>query len=404
MKRIMIVGASIGCILQTFAAEPKVTGVSVTQEGGKIIVAYRLTDAPAVVSVDFQTNVSEGVWVSIGCDKIRTLSGDVDRKVDPDSSNDKKIVWKAGKDWPHQKIDKDGFRALVSVRSVFCPPDWMTISIADGAVRYYMTEAAIPGGFADARYRTSHVLLRKVPAAGESFRMGASVGEGSADETAHEVGFTNDWYMAVFETTQGQYLSIMGVNPSNNKEGAAYPVEQVSYEDLRGAGCDWPGNGHATGSESFFGILQSRTGMIVDLPTEAQWEYSCRAGTTSGLNNGKELSADAGAGSSLPELEEVAWCSCNTEQTMPVGTRKPNDWNLFDMHGNVYEACLDWYGEYAGDAIDPTGPNSGSDRVNRGGSFQYYSTNLRSAKRSHLGAGDKIHNVGFRICAEAVAR
>lgn len=407
MKCMAVACLTFVCVWQGWATVPDISGVELKQEGNKVFVSYWLKNAPAVVTVDFQTNATDEVWASIGAENFQTLSGDVNCRVEESSSAKRVLVWKPRNDWPGRKIAAGEFKAVVKAHAVTCPPTWMTIELATGAVRYFDSMAAVPEGIAGSRYRRSHVLLRKIPAACESFFMGRSPYEmnvsSTTDETPHEVSFTRDWYMAVFETTQGQYEAVMGSNPSAHWDGTGCcPVENVKYTDLRGSSnADWPTDRQASG-ESFFGILQGRTHMAVDLPTEAQWEYSCRAGTTTGLNNGCDLSADGGAGASIPELADVAWSSSNTDATHPVGMLTPNAWNLYDMHGNVQEFCLDWYGAYAGDEVDPVGPASGEGRVARGGSYQWFANNLRSAKRAS--ATGYAKNLGFRICAEAVAR
>ncbi|MBO4545846.1 MAG: formylglycine-generating enzyme family protein, partial [Verrucomicrobia bacterium] len=137
------------------------------------------------------------------------------------------------------------------------------------------------------------------------------------------------------------------------------------------------------------------SGYEYTLPTEAQWEYACRAGTTTALNSGKNLS-DA---EKCPEMDEVGWYSYNSNRTTHlVGQKQPNAWGLYDMHGNVFEWCLDWYGDYPTTAvIDPTGPDTGSKRVLRGGAWRTYANLCRSAYRDSKSPDDHYSFYGFRV-------
>ena len=147
------------------------------------------------------------------------------------------------------------------------------------------------------------------------------------------------------------------------------------------------------------------------LPTEAQWEYACRAGTTTALNSGKNLSDKE----KCPEMEEVGWYGFNSGyydsdgnttsngKTFPVGQKQPNAWGLYDMHGNVYEWCLDWFGDYPTSSVtDPKGPSTGSYRVLRGGSCCHYANYCRSARRDYYYPGSNFSNGGFRVALSLV--
>ena len=192
------------------------------------------------------------------------------------------------------------------------------------------------------------------------------------DATPHEVTLTKDYWMQTTETTQAQWESVMGKNPSEFK-GAELPVETVSWDDC----------------QEFLKKLNERMkehlkDKKATLPTEAEWEYACRAG-----EKGKW-----GFGDDENKLGDYAWYKKNSdEKTHPVGQKKANTWGLFDMHGNVWEWCEDWYGAYEKDAAaDPTGPPKGDERVLRGGAW----FSPRSHTRSTIRAGD--HSAGnFQI-------
>jgi formylglycine-generating enzyme required for sulfatase activity len=219
-----------------------------------------------------------------------------------------------------------------------------------------------------------------------TFMMGSPIEEeGRYDnEVQHKVTISRDYYLGATEVTQGQYEKVMGTNPSKfqkqvilNKDSSMYPVEKVSWED----------------AVSFCKRLselpdEKTAGRVYRLPTEAEWEYACRAES--------ETSFHFGGSSKLSD--DFAWFGNSNKQTHPVGQKKPNAWGLYDMHGNVFEWCGDWFNEYPKGAVsDPTGPKEGVLRVFRGGSWQFGAASGRSATRfftAPFGRGDWI---GFRV-------
>jgi len=258
--------------------------------------------------------------------------------------------------------------------------------------------------------RTKELWLRLIPAG--TFMMGSpasEIGRHREREELHQVTLTQPFYVGVFEVTQRQYELVMGALPPGNDKykGATRPVG-VSWDTLRGtsAGAQWPAD-NGVDASSFFGVLRAKTGVLADLPTAAQWEYACRAGTASALNNGKDTTHDQ----QCLNVAELGRCRYNqndskggyTEGTAKVGSYPPNAWGLYDMHGNVYEWCLDWYRARLGTdpVTDPRGPESGSTRSASGGGFNCISQRCRSAYRhDHLktnqsAAQNVIH--GFRI-------
>ena len=191
-------------------------------------------------------------------------------------------------------------------------------------------------------------------------------------EHQHEVTLSKPFYMGVTEVTQAQYEAIMGTNPSHFK-GATNPVDRVSWDD----------------ATEFCKKLSEKTRRAVRLPTEAEWEYACRAGSKTRFCFG-----DAEEG-----FEDYGWYGANSGNTThPVGQKKPNAWGLYDMHGNVWEWCSDWYGEYAaGQAADPTGPAKGEDRVLRGGCWGDGPQACRLARRNWSGPDGRYGNFGLRV-------
>ena len=202
------------------------------------------------------------------------------------------------------------------------------------------------------------------------------------DEGAeHEVRLTNPFMLGVYEVTQSQYERVMGNNPSRFN-GDNNPVERVSWDDA------------VEFCRKLSALLSEKAaGRVYRLPTEAEWEYACRAGTTTEYSFGDDDS----------RLGDYAWFGGNSgDRTYPVGGKKPNAWGLYDMHGNVWEWCQDRYGAYPGHAItNPSGPNSGSDRVGRGGGWVSPVESCRSGSRRgeypslrYVNSG----NFGFRVC------
>jgi len=197
------------------------------------------------------------------------------------------------------------------------------------------------------------------------------------EKPAHEVTLTKPWYMCKHEVMQEQYQQVMGVNPSHFK-GVNLPVEQVSWDN----------------ATEFCKKLSEKTGMTIRLPTEAQWEFACRAGTTTTYYTGD---ADA-------DLGRAAWYDANSRgKTHPVGQKAANAWGLHDMHGNVWEWCADWYEEYRpGAVVDPQGPGEGQYRVLRGGAWDGHPRGCRTSNRNGLDPDYRgCYFIGFRVVVVA---
>ena len=230
----------------------------------------------------------------------------------------------------------------------------------------------------------------------------------SPNETQHAVTITRPFYIGVFEVTQKQWQLVTGKAAAYHI-GDTRPVESVFYADIRGrkSGAGWPASGNVD-DNSFLGRIRAKTTTEFDLPTEAQWEYACRAGTTTALNNGKNLEcaahdaamSDTGRYDNIDQSDSRGgYSSAHTK----VGCYTPNAWGLYDMHGNVFEWCLDWFGPYQGKAEnDPAGCASGDCRVLRGGSFRNFAQCCRSAYRHfYYSPADGDNSTGFRLCCPA---
>jgi formylglycine-generating enzyme required for sulfatase activity len=210
-----------------------------------------------------------------------------------------------------------------------------------------------------------------------SFTMGSPTGEPKRDdgERQHPVTISKPFYLQTTEATQKQWTQVMGSNPSSFKAcGDDCPVETVSWNDVQ---------------EFIRKLNQTESVTKYRLPTEAEWEYACRAGSRGRFCFGDEEA----------KLGEYAWYAGRT--THPVGQKKPNAWGLYDMHGNVWEWCQDWYGDYTTSQVrDPTGPEIGESRMLRGGSFLFIARNLRSANRNWRGPDSGNFNIGFRVARD----
>ncbi|OAM88193.1 InlB B-repeat-containing protein [Termitidicoccus mucosus] len=287
--------------------------------------------------------------------------------------------------------------------------DYLVIDLSGGpaAAGYPVrTGATPPGDIAiNADCRTTELWLRRVQSG--AFQMGSPDTElgRSPDEPRHNVTFTAAYYIGVFEITQRQWQLVMGANPSYHA-GDTRPVEGVSYESIRGgaAGAGWPDN-DAVDADSFIGKLRAKTGLPLDLPTEAQWEHAARAGATTALNSGQNLSttprADAG-------LDALGRYSLNQDDGQggsaarhtAAGSYLPNAWGLYDMHGNAREYCLDWYGSLAtAAATDPLGAATGTKRVTRGGGWDDAAVDARSAARFSIEPYNDSPGTGLRIAS-----
>jgi formylglycine-generating enzyme required for sulfatase activity/predicted Ser/Thr protein kinase len=205
------------------------------------------------------------------------------------------------------------------------------------------------------------------------------------DETQHQVTLTRSYYLGVNEVTQEQYQRVMGMNPSGFK-GASNPVDSVSWED-------------AVAFISKLNDLETEksSGRVYRLPTEAEWEYACRAGTKMAYSFGESMAYSFEE--SKKELDKYAWYYQNSEKTThPVGKKLPNGWGLYDMHGNVWEWCSDRYADYPSGAVtDPIGSSEGLYRVSRGGGWDDDASCCRSADRSGGSPSLRLSINGFRV-------
>ena len=333
-------------------AEADVTDVAATPSepwDGKVGLSFSVTNSPAVglpdwnkpcLSIVATDNLTGSNYVAAAS----ALTGDTDA-----ADGAHAVEW----DFDAQGLKFASSNVTFTVAYVYMP-EWCVIDLSGGkdAVSYpvaYISDVADPATFNTDAYKTTNLVMHLIRPG--TFEMGES---GSTETTE----ITNAFYCAVFETTQRQWELVTGARPSKFKDDAdspMRPVEQVSWNMIRGNAdtYDWP-NVQGVDPESFVGVLRQKTGLnALDLPTEAQWEYACRAGTTTQYSYGDGV--DGG----------YMWYEVNsTNQTHVVGIKPPNDWGFYDMHGNVWEWCLDFVWEK---------------RVNRGGSWNFQASYCTSS-------------------------
>lgn len=244
------------------------------------------------------------------------------------------------------------------------------------------------------------MVLVQIPAG--KLMMGSPIDEAhrGSDELQHEVEISKSFYLGAFEVTQRQYEKVMGMNPSffsrtglgkervKGKDTTGHPVERVTWHE----------------AVEFCKKLSAKEKKTYRLPTEAEWEYACRAGTKEPFHHGKNFNSNLG------NINGLSYSSYGAEEggpfyrcTVPGGEYKGNAFNLFDMHGNVQEWCSDWYAAdfYKNSPkTDSIGPGDGKERVVRGGAWPSSAKACRSAARNHLPPDEKSWTVGFRVVLE----
>ncbi len=215
-----------------------------------------------------------------------------------------------------------------------------------------------------------------------NFVMGSPVTEEgrNGDETQHKVTLTKGFFLGIYPVTQAVWKKVLGNNPSRF-QGDDFPVENVTWNDC----------------QQFLRKLSAIEGHPYRLPTEAEWEYACRAGTITPFSFGETISTEqVNYNGNFPYAKGKK--GVYREKTTPIGSFPANAWGLFDMHGNVWEWCSDWYGDYPqGEIIDPEGPFTGTQRSLRGGAFSNSAAYVRSASRDKDLPTYRIDYVGFRV-------
>ena len=397
-------------------AVPQVGNVHTAINGRTVNVTYALADPgePGIVTFEllYRGEAENAVWTT-------ETSGDINKLVDPGKHS---FSFTVADGCRAPQVGRTGVR--LTAWATNAPPDYMVVDLLQGDVRWYVSTNALPaGGLANDLYRTDKLVMRRIPAAGATFSMGSGpyeISRVAKSEIAHEVSFTEDFYMGVFELTQGQYVNLLGVNDStwqNEEDSPCRPADKVSMSKIRGTKT-WPKDGHLLTDGCLCKILGSRCGITsFDLPTDAQWEFACKAGSDCAFPNGAHQ--DSNGGGIYGTIKKYGWYNANsavngTMQPHRVGEKLPNAWGLYDMHGNVMEWVLDNYSINANysdgsPVVDPVGARESSDdgkRICRGGSFSTSMDKCTSFYRegrgygsAYLGAGN-----GVRLACRAVVK
>ena len=426
---------SAGLFFAAMAAQ-NVGNVTVSRDAGRrlMTVSYTLAE-PGIVTVAFKRD-----GVAIPEARFANVAGDVNKYVAATGDGESRTIrWQTDIDWPETAFDGD-VTAEVSAWTTNNPPDYVVLDLATmtnsapyvGA-RYYTSTNALPGGLFDERYFTSKIVMRKIPAAGVVWKMGSEETEVGRQtnttygvtEDRHKVRLTSDYYIGVFETTWGQspYMfngtSYQSITNSQTVKDVRCPQNMVAYYTLRRPG-DASNNypyDIDKGEETWLAIgnLRCRTGVKFNLPTEAMWEYACRAGTGTAFSGGFNLANNYWGKMNPASVRALGWIyysstdeEGNAYTVHPVGLKIPNPWGLYDMYGNVGEWCYDFFAAYDTSSdvlVNPTGPKapiatgdiSKPGHVIRGGTASSGASDCRSAARGSDGGAGMYWSRGFRL-------
>ncbi len=360
----------------SFAAAPVVENVTLSTTDKKAIVTYDLSGPAGIVTMEIQTNTApdlSGEWVPINGCLVRNATGDISCVVPPGTGH--MIVWLTKETLGDTQMRKA--RAVLTAWSTNAPPDWCVGDLTGADVpRYYTATNYFPLGFGSDVYKTSKIVFKRVRAKGKSFSMGQPTAIDSySGGGVHPVTLARDYYLAIYETTQAQYHYATGNKSPWNV--AQWPTDQLYtnsvlpyligwWDNVRGGDFAADGYGSALNT-SFVGAARTKSGLLIDLPTEAEWEFAARCGgmrTKTQLVNGEDAA-----------ITDVAWVGSNSDSLYhEVGLLQPNDWGFYDMLGNVSEWCLDPVTSANNkppslegtEGFDPIGTAGATAHVNRG--------------------------------------
>ena len=451
-----------------FATVPEVTYVHMEQSSSsrEVTIEYKFSGDDAVITLDVQTNAntsasaSDPGWASVGGPVVCTAQGEVWKKVEKVSDDTlHTITWAPDNVWIGANGDgfsvvANGARVVVTAWATNNTPDYMVVDISNSSTpntqaarcRYYPSVDFLPGSVPgqvgavtnNANFKTSLLVMRKIYAKDVTCILGSTPKETKRDasnEMTRQVTIANNYYIGIFELTQGQWAEVVPARPNpsyfaNPAYRAARPVEKVCYNDIRCADCTVATSGsgqNAMGpdtlggvypdppySGSFLARLRGRTGVDFDLPSETQWEFACRAGHGDGkYGNGTAILNSSGEDSNLAPQTRYYYNGGNplepgadvdtTKGTVTVGSCVPNDWGLYEMLANVMELCLDKYQDDVSSLAGAVYVNSSvSNVVGKGGHYYYTANKIRPAFRTWYEM-NKRHRpqLGFRVACRA---
>ena len=435
MKKILA-GSLVLTVVAAGAAVPTVSNVKMSvMDGNEVSVTYDLANGPSVITLSVETN-SGSAWVAMDDRVVSRAIGDVNRKITGASGT---ITFVPEGDLP---VDTALVRAKVTAWPMDDTPDYMVFSLAqkeanltaDDRVRYYASSNALPGGLlGNVDYRMGQMVFKKIKAAGVTWTMGSDPNlefggkvyiDAYGNEMKHDVTLYRNYYLAVFPLTQGQYRILQGADDGSEDfviERYLRLKARLNYNRVRGDKSLYPGD---PDDDSLLGVMRQMTGGAIDfdLPSEAEWEYACRAGYGHNYygtgvqmrmtyadrlsdpemdrigryrrNQAAEWYVDSDGAIGLNQANVIANAkSQGVTNGVPIaGSYAPNAWGLYDMLGGVMEFCLDWYQpditRYGG-AVNANGSKcldgSTSDRrVRRGGSWAYVALVCRPGYRDSV--------------------
>lgn len=385
MKMMLSLVAAVSAV-SAFASRPEIAGLRVVQDKGSYDARLEFTLSKDAILLlgGVKTN-----GVPVEASRLGGLKPSFNRKF-PGGRNS--VTWNLLAAWG-EKFKLENVTVDLKATDANEPPDWLVFDLApNGDVpRFYEQAGDVPDGVDADVYKTTKLLMRRIPAKGVEWRMGACVEWAGNDyrvrEIPHYVTLSEDYYLAVYEFTRGQYRTLTGSDAA----------EWGGFADSDKRPAAGTGISHTGLTGTLMPALSARTGGAFSLPTESQWEYACRAGCPEDLydytwiqtRDNADVAADA-----------LAWNKTTANQVVQaVGQKPANDWGLRDMLGNVWELCADYYS--TGDAysdgspvIDPVG--IGTDAVRRGGSVNDGNTNCRAAYRNNAAVGSTHKFWGFR--------
>lgn len=417
--KMMILVAVLGTVISVFAVV-SVENVTCRQRypwNGLVDIDYEIvSDNPDATFFIYPKGEDRRTGTPI---VMRTLSGDGAASSSVGVGKHR-MIWDA-------KADMPGFQTsdfVLTLQTVSSGAQYLVIDLSGGtnAVTYPIHYSTTPPDTGAERCRTTELWLRLVMPC--TFQMGSPSNEQfrQNSESQHQVTLTRPFYIGIFELTQHQWGLVSGNTNVVKFAGACRPVDFASYDEIRGAdnGAQWPVTSEVD-AESFMGIIRRKTGLNFDLPTEAQWECACRAGTSTTWNNGQtgKYRGEWDLGrlhyeyvfAANSELDLLGRYACNrddmhdsfTEHTS-VGRYDANAWGLYDMHGNVCEWVRDSYAVLLSETqIDPVGGSS-SGRCARGGYYLSWARDCRAASRCGFEANTKSSDggIGFRVACMPV--